>query len=806
MSSPPPIETSILSGFLLSRHWRDTDAGVELSYWASTDSGPLQILITGQEALCFCEREKELPTAVESGIRRVPLALRSLQGQTIDGLYSKSQRSLTEFSNTNNDLFESDIRLVNRYLMERFVSASFRLSGELEQKNGYLLSRNPKLANTNYQPVLTAASLDIETDGFGDTLYSIAVAHTKESVVFMQGDNNQGAHSTDNTDSQHEKYSVRYFSNERTLLRAFFLWWRKLDPDLIIGWNVVGFDLYFLQNKCRQLNIPYALGRADKIAYVMPRDKTDRGIQAPARARIPGRATLDGIDLLRAGFWSFESFSLENVASKMLGKGKIIKQSGAEKVHEINRQFREDKEQLAAYNIEDCFLVQEIFEHADLFNFAIQRAQMTGLDIDRMGGSVATFDNVYLPRLHRQGFVAPDIKPDRGTGLGSPGGYVLDSQPGLYRDVLVLDFKSLYPSIIRTFLIDPLGLHIADLSKHSLEKDDGKSVDRTTTENVQGFLGAEFSRENSILPDLVGELWNQRDKAKASNNAALSQAIKIIMNSFYGVLGTPACRFYDPKLASSITLRGHEIITKSLQLIEQQGFKVIYGDTDSLFVLLPENSSEKQANDAGTTLAASLNTYWRETLKSTQKLQSYLEVEFETHFLKFLMPTIRGESTGSKKRYAGLIRNADNSVEIQFKGLEAARTDWTPLAREFQRELYWLVFHDEDHKTLVNSAAEQLLAGELDDKLVYRKRLRRKLEDYTKNVPPHVQAARKLDKPGSYIEYVITLNGPEPVEQQRSAIDYQHYLDRQLAPAADGILHFLGDSFAELTSTQLDMF
>jgi len=116
------------------------------------------------------------------------------------------------------------------------------------------------------------------------------------------------------------------------------------------------------------------------------------------------------------------------------------------------------------------------------------------------------------------------------------------------------------------------------------------------------------------------------------------------------------------------------------------------------------------------------------------------------------------------------------------------------------------VFHDEDHKELVSRTAEQLLAGELDDKLIYRKRLRRKLEDYTKNVPPHVQAARKLDKPGAYIEYVITLNGPEPVEQLRSAIDYQHYLDRQLAPAADGILHFLGDSYAELTSTQLNMF
>jgi len=104
-----------------------------------------------------------------------------------------------------------------------------------------------------------------------------------------------------------------------------------------------------------------------------------------------------------------------------------------------------------------------------------------------MGGSVAAFDFLYLPRLHRKGVVAPDISPFD-DGLGSPGGYVLDSEPGLYNNVLVLDFKSLYPSIIRTFCIDPLGMF------------------RPGDNPIDGFLEASFSRDEHILPDMIASL------------------------------------------------------------------------------------------------------------------------------------------------------------------------------------------------------------------------------------------------------------------------------------------------------------
>ena len=353
---------------------------------------------------------------------------------------------------------------------------------------------------------------------------------------------------------------------------------------------------------------------------------------------------------------------------------------------------------------------------------------------------------------------------------------------------LVLDFKSLYPSIIRTFFIDPLGLA------------------QPGDDPLPGFHEATFSRDRHILPALIEELWQARDAAKRAKNAPLSQAIKIIMNSFYGVLGSSGCRFHSQRLASSITRRGHEIITKSRDWINDHGYQVIYGDTDSLFVLLGPSYDNQSAQRIGKQLMSELNVWWSQTLAQTYDIDCYLEVEFDIHFTRFLMPTIRGMQTGSKKRYAGMIMGADGSPELVVKGLEAARSDWTPLARNFQRELYRRVFLNEPFDDYVRDTADALQAGKLDGDLIYRKRLRRRLEEYKRNVPPHVQAARKLNSHGSTVRYVMTRNGPEPVGALQSSPDYQHYLDKQLAPAADGILQFLDTSFKELTGSQMQMF
>jgi DNA polymerase-2 len=505
---------------------------------------------------------------------------------------------------------------------------------------------------------------------------------------------------------------------------------------------------------------------------------------------VPGRVVLDGVATLKNATWAFERYTLEHVAQQLLGRGKK-RDTELDALAEIRRMHRDDPLALAAYNLEDARLAKDIFEKAELVEFAVARMKLTGLPLDRQGGSVAAFDHLYLPKLHRRGYVAHDV--GSGEPAPSPGGHVLDSVPGLYTHVASFDFRSLYPSIIRTFQVDPLGLWFPG------------------TDPVQGFEGAKFARTGAILPELISHLHEERSKAREAGNDTLQRAIKILMNSFYGVLGTPGCRFFDPRLATSITLRGREIIERSQRFLEEHGKQVIYGDTDSLFVKLDEKSSEEEAQREGRRLADSLNAFWRERVAEEHGLTSFLELRFDALFLKFLMPTMRGSDKGSKKRYAGTVRAKSGSTQLVIRGLEAIRTDWTPLAREAQRELLERVFAGQPWEEWLLSLRERLMRGELDQQLIYRKRLRRGVSDYA-SVPPHVKAARLLeeesddDAPASDVEYVITSKGPEPLSLRTGPIAYDHYLEKQLAPAVDVVLGILGTSFERVAGTQLSLF
>ncbi len=753
-----------IDAYVLTRDWRDRSGGLRLTFWATSDRGPLRLVLERENAVLFVPAP-EAEAAEHTG-------LRDLEGGPVVPLYFRTQRALVEERRARREAFrrtyEGDVKPHDRFLMERFVTGGFTTRGNFVAREGFLEAHGPRVRSSNYTPSLSVLSFDIETDGLEGTLFSIAAAGAGGDRVWMVGEDAPSAR-------------IEFVPDERSLLRAFLEHVRTVDPDVLVGWNVVEFDLKYLEQKAAALGVRFELGRDRGIARVL----APRSERQPFVARVPGRVVLDGIACLRAATFQFESFRLEDVGRLLLGRGKKIDHT-ANPVDEIRRLYREDREALAAYNLEDCRLVLDIFEATDLVGFVVQRQTLTGLPMDRQGGSVAAFDNLYLPRLHRAGFVAGEVARDDEEIVRSPGGYVMDSVPGLYENVLVFDFKSLYPSIIRTFKIDPLGLHTPG------------------DDPIPGFEGGTFARENHILPELIETLWAARDVAKREKDAARSRAIKILMNSFYGVLGSGGCRFFDPRLASSITRRGHEIMLESRRLIEARGHQVIYGDTDSLFVSVGPGD-EATCDALGKQLAQVLNSHWSETLRKQYDLQSELEAEYETHFLRFLMPTMRGSAKGSKKRYAGSVRKGDE-LAIVIKGLEAVRTDWAPLARRFQRELLRRVFVEEPWRAWLIETANAVRRGEHDDALVFRKRLRRPLDSYVKNVPPHVQAARMLDEEVREVRYVVTTRGAQPVQKIDAPIDYEHYLDKQLAPAADCVLPLLGTSFAALAGTQMVLF
>lgn len=782
-------------GFLLTRHWRDTPTGTEVEFWLATDNGPQRVRLTPQTSVAFIPIEQrqhaELLLRAERHIELKVLPLVDFHSRPVFGLYCRHHRQLIKLEKLLKEngitVLEADIRPPERYLMERFITAPVWFSGQLSTA-GLWLNGQMKPSPT-YRPRLKLVSLDIETTALGE-LYSIALEGCGQRQVYMLGPANGNNTGLD--------FSLSYCVSRPQLLERLNQWLEQHDPDAIIGWNLVQFDLRILQKHAERYQIPLRLGRGGHALEWREHGSKKNHFFANAN----GRLIIDGIEALKSATWSFPSFSLDAVAQTLLGEGKSI-DNPYQRMAEIDRRFAEDKPALAHYNLRDCELVTRIFAKTELLTFLLERASVTGLAVDRSGGSVAAFNHLYIPRMHRLGYVAPNLgeRPEE----HSPGGFVMDPQPGLYDSVLVLDYKSLYPSIIRTFLIDPVGL--VEGIQHSDDLD-----------SIPGFLQARFSRQKHCLPEIVHQIWQGREVAKQQNNHPLSQALKIIMNAFYGVLGSSGCRFFDPRLASSITLRGHDIMHQTQRLIEEQGYQVIYGDTDSTFVWLKKAHNTQQAMAIAQQLTTHVNQWWQQHLHQQYQLDNALELEFDTHYSRFLMPRIRGSEQGSKKRYAGLIIKPDGSEEMVYKGLETVRTDWTPLAQQFQQQLYLRIFKQQPYQEFVRDYVAKTLLGEFDPLLVYRKRLRRELSDYQRNVPPHVRAARLADdynrqqgrplqyQHGGWISYVMTLAGPEPLENHPSAIDYQHYLERQLQPVADAILPFLHDDFTTLITGQMGLF
>jgi DNA polymerase-2 len=498
---------------------------------------------------------------------------------------------------------------------------------------------------------------------------------------------------------------------------------------------------------------------------------------------------LDGIQLLRGAFVKLEDYTLETAAQTLLGEGKTL--AGKDRRDAIEKLFEEDLAAFAAYNLNDARLVTRILQKTRLLDLAVERSLLTGMPLDRVSASIASFDYLYLSELRKRRKVAPSVASDA-EAEPTLGGAVLEPLTGLHTNILGFDFKSLYPSLILTFNIDPAGF-----VPHPAPGED----------LIRAPNGACFRREPGILPEILQRLFPKREAAKQSGDAIASQAIKILMNSFYGVLATPACRFYSSPVANAITHFGQSILLWTKRHVEEMGHRVLYGDTDSLFV--ESNAATPQyARQTGRELVQRINRDLSKHLFANYRVNSRLELEFERLYLKLFLPSMRHGLAGARKRYAGWVEEGDGHA-VTFVGMESVRSDWTELSKRFQHELYERVFRGEPVEEFIREFVESLKSGKRDALLVYHKSLRKPLDEYTETTPPHVKAARLLPTaPGRSISYLMTLEGPQPEGFVASPIDYNHYLEKQVEPIADALLTHLGTSFQAILGgeRQLDLF
>src|SRR5256884_86205 len=296
--------------------------------------------------------------------------------------------------------------------------------------------------------------------------------------------------------------------DERALLERFLAHVRSVDPDVLTGWNVCDFDLAVLQRACRRAGLRCALGRTDDDLDI----RRDQNFTRESRAVLCGRVVLDGLALLRGAFIRLEDYRLDTAAKLLIGRRKLF--TSEPRGAEIEAAYRDDPARLAAYNLQDARLVLEILERTRLVELAVERSLSTGMQLDRVGAAIASVDSLYLRALRARGRVAPSVRAAESAGAGIVGGLVLDSRPRLYRNILVFDFKSLYPRIIRTLNIVP---------------------------------------------------------------------------------APPPPRLFSPAVATAITPAGQHVIRLAAAAVADAGHRVIYGDTDSLFIDLGEPDTERAA-------------------------------------------------------------------------------------------------------------------------------------------------------------------------------------------------------------------
>ena len=698
--------------------------------------------------------------------------------------------------------------------------------------------------------VLRIASVDIETDVEHGTILAVgmSVSPNGRSFVRVLSSGNSSGNSPENFSGVSPGTGIFFHPTEASLLAAFVEDIREADPDVVTGWNFLDFDFPRLAERCAFHHIPFTLGRSGEEAKYFPPSRQERrhaGWEAPPRepelrrvlaagsaaALVPGRQVLDALRIFRSGprgwagggRWDASNYTLDTVARSVLGEGKLAAGSGAGKIAELKELYQNDPVRFGEYCRTDAELVLKILDKTGLFRLTVERASLTGVSLDKAWTSVVSFERIYGMELRRRGIAPPPIDPGRSVS-GAAGGTVLEPLPGLFPNVAVFDFRSLYPTIMLTFNVDPLAHANAPPAEEIPAK---TKLSRETSHDVSvdSFIiapnGAAFSREKGILPELISGYFAARRRALDAGDEEASFVYKILMNSFYGVLGTQSCRYGRTELAGAITSFARKWLHFTRDWFTRKGYRVLYGDTDSLFVEtgLGDAADYGAFLEWGKNRVRELNTALGETVREEYGLGSFMELRFEKAYRCFMIPPLRnsGEGRGRAKGYGGYLLHQEGGFSVEVKGMEAVRSDYTPLARRIQVELLGMVFSGCGESEFVNHVYKilnDLRLGKLDGELVYRKRLSRAPEAYTASTPPQVKAARALgwkDKRGT-VEYVWTINGPEPSADEsrrplaHSPLDYDHYADSQVLPTVRSIAAAAGWNVEVFSSPGQDYF
>jgi len=593
------------------------------------------------------------------------------------------------------------------------------------------------------------------------------------------------------------------FETEREMLERLGRYLRELDPDIVTGWNIFGFDLEYLYTRAVVTGAgpdAHMWGRLRGVPNeLVVKHLASNALGSNDLKMVPmiGRYVFDMFQDIKREH-KLESYSLNNVSKEFLKDQKIDMP-----VKEMFARFREgDADKLgevADYCIKDTELPHRISEKLCLIQNLIEMAKATWVPLSYLserGQQIKVFSQ--LARKARElGFMIPTMYSKATSDDKYQGATVLDAQTGAYyAPITALDFASLYPSIMRAH----------NLCYSSLVIDPRFG-------NVPGVVYEQYGPYRfaqgvpSLLPAILNELAAFRKKAKklmAQSEGTPMEAVyngqqlayKISMNSIYGFTGASKGMLPCVAIASTVTMRGRQMIDETKNYVEEHfpGAKVRYGDTDSVMVEFDVQGRKGQE---------AIDYSWDQGELASEQCSKLFKAPNDLELEKVYCPYF----LYSKKRYAAKMyeKKGDAVVfkKIDVKGLQVVRRDTCMYVRGVLKHLLDLVLNSEDPRPAIEfarSSAKTLLKGKVDSKeLMMSKQLG---SDYKTRVP-HVEVRDKIKKrsPGSEpqqgdrVAFLITkvpgllcdkAEDPSWVADNKIPLDYVYYFEHQLVkPVCD---------------------
>jgi len=554
---------------------------------------------------------------------------------------------------------------------------------------------------------------------------------------------------------------VEFCKDEADMIEKFVKYVNEYSPDILTGYFSDGFDLPYLKGRADFFKVKLGLG-------------IDGRVPNFTRGRIPSGkiAGIVHVDLYRfidavfSQYLQSETLSLNEVAKELVGEEKedfdFVK---------LGNMKDSDWCDFFSYNLQDSAVTYKLAQKIwpDIFEFSkIVKEPLFDVTRDRMSAHV---ENYLLHNLDRFGEIA-EKRPLHGE-IGErkakgkyEGAFVFEPVPGLYEDLVMFDFTSMYASVIVSY----------NLSKSTYD-------------------GSDFIKEPGFFPTMLSEIIDTRKKYKkeyAANPSGMlkarSNAYKLLANAAYGYQGFFGARYYCREAAAATARLAKENILSAIDKIEKAGYKIIYSDTDSIAFLQAGKSK-------------------KDILKFLKEINADLpgimELDLEDFYARGLFVAKRGTSTGAKKKYALV----DEKGKIKIRGFETVRRDWCRLTRDLQSEVLAKILEDGNEKValvLVKNVIEKLKDYKVDlEDLMIRTQLRRPIDEYVSE-GPHVVAAKKMEAAGvpvaagMLIEYFVGEGSGKRIGDRvylaGDAVKYDvdYYLKNQILPAVENIFDVFG--------------